>query len=146
MKNSLAVKILRGSLFLFVALVASYLPKLLGLPESTQQKANIATTLALFMQGVIWTNIIISYYLARYVQTHATDGGSITTFKALGAVVRLTIWITLALVALSANKIEIKPLLTGLGIGGIAVALAAQHILGDLFAAIAIVLDRKSVG
>src|SRR5881392_175648 len=121
MKNTLAIKILRGSLFLVIALVASYMPRLLGLPASTQDKANVATILALFMQGVIWTNIIISHYLHRYVQTHATDGGSISTFKALGAVVRLTIWITLALVALSANKIEIKPLLTGLGIGGIAV-------------------------
>ena len=145
MKNSLAVKIFRGSLFLFIALVASFLPKLLGLQPSTQEKANIATTLALFMQGVIWTNIIISYYLSRYVQTHATDGGSITTFKALGAVARLTIWIILALVALGVNKIEIKPLLTGLGIGGIAIALAVQNILGDLFAAIAIVLDKPFV-
>src|SRR5881275_1857460 len=103
MKNTLAVKIFRGSLFLFIALFASFLPRILNMP-SAQDKANVAATLALFMQGVIWTNIIINYYLQRYIQTHASDGGSITTFKALGAVVRLTIWITLALVALSANK------------------------------------------
>ena len=145
MKNSLAIKIFRGSLFLFIALIASFLPKLLGLTQTAQDKANVATTLALFMQGVIWTNIIISYYLARYIQTHASDGGSITTFKALGAVARLTIWIILAIVALGANQIEIKPLLTGLGIGGIAIALAVQNILGDLFAAIAIVLDKPFV-
>src|SRR5205085_1978658 len=48
-------------------------------------------------------------------------------------------------VALGANQIEIKPLLTGLGIGGIAIALAVQNILGDLFAAIAIVLDKPFV-
>jgi small-conductance mechanosensitive channel len=145
MKNSLAIKIFRGSLFLFIALIASFLPKLLGLTPAAQTKANIATTLALFMQGVIWTNIIISYYLTRYIQAHASDGGSITTFKALGAVARLTIWIILAIVALGANEIQIKPLLTGLGIGGIAIALAVQNILGDLFAAIAIVLDKPFV-
>jgi small-conductance mechanosensitive channel len=145
MKNTLAIRILRGSLFLGIALVASFVPRLLGLPESTQRPADIATTLALFMQGVIWTNIIISYYLARYVQAHASDGGSITTFKALGAVARLTIWIILGLVALTVNKIEIRPLLTGLGIGGLAVALAVQNILGDLFAAIAIVVDKPFV-
>jgi small-conductance mechanosensitive channel len=145
MKNSLAIRIFRGSLFLFIALLSSFLPKLLGLTEVAQHKADVATTLALFMQGVIWTNIIISYYLTRYVQTHATDGGSITTYKALGAVARLTIWIILGLFALGANRIEIKPLLTGLGIGGIAIALAVQNILGDLFAAIAIVLDKPFV-
>jgi len=48
MKNSLAVKILRGSLFLVIALISSFVPKMLGLPESTQRWADIATTLALF--------------------------------------------------------------------------------------------------
>ena len=145
MKNSLAVKILRGSLFLVLALIASYVPKLLGLPETTQVKANAATMLALFMQGVVWTNIIVSHYVQRYVSVHATDGSSITTFKALGALARVTIWIILALSALTAMNIQIRPLLTGLGIGGLAVALAVQNILGDLFAAIAIVVDKPFV-
>jgi small-conductance mechanosensitive channel len=145
MKNTLAVKILRGSLFLVLALIASFAPKLLGAPESTQNTANIATVLALFMQGVVWTNIIISHYLQRHVQIHATDGSSITTFKALGVVARLTIWITLGLAALYALNIPIRPLLTGLGIGGLAIALAVQNILGDLFAAISIVVDKPFV-
>jgi small-conductance mechanosensitive channel len=145
MKNSLAIKILRGSLFLLIGLLASFLPQLLGLPESTQRSADIATILALFMQGVVWTNIIITHYIQRYIQVHATDGSSITTFKALGAVARLTIWIILGLAALWALHIQIRPLLTGLGIGGLAVALAVQNILGDLFAAIAIVVDKPFV-
>jgi hypothetical protein len=71
MQSSLAVKILRGSGFLVLALIASFVPRMLGLPASTQDRANVATTLALFMQGVIWTNIIISYYVQRNVQVHA---------------------------------------------------------------------------
>ena len=144
MENSLAVKILRGSFFLVLALVASYLPRLLGLPGA-QNTANIATTLALFMQGVIWANIIISYYIQRYVKSHAADGSSITTFKAIGVVVRLTVWVILAVVALGAQHVQIRPLLTGLGIGGLAIALAVQNILGDLFAAISIVIDKPFV-
>ena len=102
--------------------------------------------LALFTQGVIWTNIIISYYIQRFVTLHATDGSSITTFKALGAVARLTVWIVLGVSRLSrAMHIQIRPLLTGLGIGGLAIALAVQNILGDLFAAIAIVVDKPFV-
>lgn len=145
MQSSLAVKILRGSGFLVLALIASFVPRMLGLPASTQDRANIATTLALFMQGVIWTNIIISHYVQRNVQVHATDGSSITTFKAIGAVARLIIWIVLGLVALSVHNVEIRPLLTGLGIGGLAIALAVQNILGDLFAAISIVIDKPFV-
>lgn len=145
MQSSLAVKILRGSGFLVLALIASFVPRMLSLPASTQDRANIATTLALFMQGVIWTNIIISHYVQRNVQVHATDGSSITTFKAIGAVARLIIWIVLGLVALSVHNVEIRPLLTGLGIGGLAIALAVQNILGDLFAAISIVIDKPFV-
>ena len=145
MQSSLAVKILRGSGFLVLALIASFVPRMLGLPASTQDKANVATTLALFMQGVIWTNIIISHYVQRNVQVYATDGSSITTFKAIGAVARLIIWIVLGLVALSVHNVEIRPLLTGLGIGGLAIALAVQNILGDLFAAISIVIDKPFV-
>lgn len=147
MQNSLAIRIIRGSYFLILALIASYVPRLFGLPpDSTQQRqADVATILALFMQGIIWSNIIISYYIQRYVRVHAEDGSNITTFRALGAVARLTAWIVLGLAALTGLHIEIRPLLTGLGIGGLAVALAVQNILGDLFAAIAIVVDKPFV-
>ena len=148
MKNSLAVKLLRGSFFLLLALIAAFLPRLMHIPEPELPElslSTIATILALFMQGVIWTNIIISYYLQRAVQLHVTDGSSVTTFKALGVVARLFIWIALGLAALSALHIQIRPLLTGLGIGGLAIALAVQNILGDLFAAISIVVDKPFV-
>jgi small-conductance mechanosensitive channel len=148
MKNSLAVKLLRGSFFLLLAFIAAFFPRMLRVPEPALPElslSTIATILALFMQGVIWTNIIISHYIQRSVQLHVTDGSSITTFKALGAVARLFIWIALGLAALSALHIQIRPLLTGLGIGGLAIALAIQNILGDLFAAISIVMDKPFV-
>jgi len=148
MKNSLAVKLLRGSFFLLLAFIAAFFPRMIYVPEPAYPElslSTIATILALFMQGVIWTNIIISHYIQRSVQLHVTDGSSITTFKALGAVARLFIWIALGLAALSALHIQIRPLLTGLGIGGLAIALAIQNILGDLFAAISIVMDKPFV-
>jgi len=145
MKNYLAIRILRGSLFLIIALIASFVPRLLDLSRSAQIWVKVAIMLALFTQGVIWTNIIVNYYLQRHVTLHATDGSSITTFKAIGVVVRLAVWIILGLAALSGMDIQIRPLLTGLGIGGLAVALAVQNILGDLFAAIAIVVDKPFV-
>jgi small-conductance mechanosensitive channel len=148
MKNSLAVKLLRGSFFLLLAFIAAFFPRMVHVPEPEPPElslSTIATILALFMQGVIWTNIIISHYIERSVKLHVTDGSSITTFKAIGAVARLFIWIALAIAGLSALHIPIRPLLTGLGIGGLAIALAVQNILGDLFAAISIVVDKPFV-
>jgi len=145
MKNTLAIKILRGSLFLVIALFVSFVPRLLDLSPQQDAWVGIATTLALFMQGVVWANIIIGYYLQRYVHVHATEGANFTTYKALGALARVTIWIILCIFALSAHHVQIRTLLTGLGIGGLAVALAVQNILGDLLAAIAIVTDKPFV-
>ena len=148
MKDSLAVKLLRGSFFLLLALIAAFLPRLMHVPEPEPPElslSTIATILALFMQGVIWANIIISHYVHRSIQRYVSDGSSITTFKALGALARVFIWIALGLAGLSALHIQIKPLLTGLGIGGLAIALAVQNILGDLFAAISIVVDKPFV-
>jgi small-conductance mechanosensitive channel len=148
MKNSLAVKLLRGSFFLLLALVAAFLPRLMHVPEPEPPElslSTIATVLALFMQGVIWANIIISHYVQRSVTRFVADGSSVTTFKALGALARVFIWIALGLAGLSALHIQVKPLLTGLGIGGLAIALAVQNILGDLFAAISIVVDKPFV-
>jgi small-conductance mechanosensitive channel len=145
MQNSLALKLLRGSLFLILALVASMFPRVLTLSENAGKWATAATILALFMQGVIWTNIIVSHFVQRYTTYHTTDGSSVTTFKAIGVLVRLLVYITLGLIGLWMLNVQIKPLLTGLGIGGLAIAFAVQTTLADLFAAIAIVVDKPFV-
>jgi small-conductance mechanosensitive channel len=55
------------------------------------------------------------------------------------------LWSIVLLLALDNLGIDVTALVTGLGIGGIAVALAAQNILGDLFASLTIVLDKPFV-
>jgi len=145
MQSALAVRLLRGSLFFVLALIAAAFPRILELSENGDKWAARATIIALFMQGIIWTNIIVGYFVQRYSAYNTTDGSSITTFKAIGVLVRLAMWITLGLVGLYSAGIQIKPLLTGLGIGGLAIAFAVQTTLADLFAAIAIVVDKPFV-
>jgi len=68
MQNSLPIKLARGSFFLLLAFVAAFFPRLVHVPEPPLPElslSTIATILALFMQGVIWTNIIISHYIQR---------------------------------------------------------------------------------
>jgi small-conductance mechanosensitive channel len=74
-----------------------------------------------------------------------TDRAAAGSLSIIGFMARLTIWALVLLLTLDNLGIEIKPLLAGLGIGGIAVALAAQNILGDLFASLSITLDRPFV-
>src|SRR5262249_47160768 len=60
-------------------------------------------------------------------------------------VVGLVIWSMMLLLALDNLGVQIKPLLAGLGIGGIAVALAVQTVLSDLLASMSITLDKPFV-
>ena len=55
------------------------------------------------------------------------------------------IWSLLILVALENFGVNITALLAGLGVGGVAVALALQNILGDLFASLSIALDKPFI-
>src|SRR5256714_12460011 len=145
MKTSLPLKLLRGFFFLLPPFTAAFSPRMVHGPEPPLPElslSTIATILALFMQGVIWTNIIISHYIQRSVQLHVTDGSSITTFKALGAVARLVIWIALGLAALSALHIQIRPLLTGLGIGGLSFSVPLPKNLWALFSPVSIRVDK----
>lgn len=53
--------------------------------------------------------------------------------------------VSVVLIALSNLGINIGALVAGLGIGGIAVALAAQNVLGDFLASLSIVIDKPFV-
>jgi small-conductance mechanosensitive channel len=57
-------------------------------------------------------------------------------------VANVAIWSIVLLLALDNLGFQVKALLTGLGIGGIAVALAVQNVLGDLLASVSIALDK----
>ena len=65
-----------------------------------------------------------------------------TTMHAVTMVVNLVMWVTAVLLVLSNLGFNISALVASLGVGGIAVALAAQNILGDLFSSFSIFIDR----
>ena len=74
-----------------------------------------------------------------------SNAGAVTTLTSVGFVLRMMIWVMLILIGLDNLGVNITTLIAGLGIGGIAVALALQNILGDLFASFSIVLDKPFV-
>jgi len=68
--------------------------------------------------------------------------GQRTMGAAMGFATNLVVWALLVLLVLSNFGVEVSTLVAGLGIGGIAAALAVQNVLGDLFAAFSIYVDR----
>jgi small-conductance mechanosensitive channel len=101
---------------------------------------------ALLLQIAFWADVLIAVFLRRYVQQRMeTDAAAVTTMTALGFFGRLAAWVLALLLVLQNAGVEISALVAGLGIGGVAVALAAQSVLGDLFASLAIVLDKPFI-
>jgi small-conductance mechanosensitive channel len=93
----------------------------------------------------VWLNRAASFLLTRYFSRSLDDAARTTTITFLAFLIRLTLWVIVFLVALDNLGINVTALVAGLGIGGIAVALATQSILGDIFASLSIVLDRPFV-
>ncbi len=133
------------ALFLFT--VALFIGSLaLSLPGGVRQGLFTVIAVAFVMQGGLWLNAAILFWLRRYVEQHKkTDPASATKVNATGFVARLVLWSVVLLLVLDNFGIDVTALVAGLGVGGIAVALATQNILGDLFASLSIVLDKPFV-
>ncbi len=102
---------------------------------------------ALLFQAGIWADRLIQLLLLSYQEKNlGTDAGRVTTMRAAGFLVRLVLFSVILLMALdNIPGLDITTLIAGLGVGGIAVALALQNVLGDLLASLSIALDKPFV-
>jgi len=141
------VDLLRRTRYFFILTAAVAGATLfLDLPARALSVGRLLGTIALILQIAIWGNGLITFWFRNYAERKAeTDLSSRTTIAAFSFVARGILWVMLALVAMSSLGYDVRGLLTGLGVGGIAIALAVQNVLGDLFAALAIVLDKPFV-
>jgi small-conductance mechanosensitive channel len=98
----------------------------------------------LVVQAGIWCTRALQSWAERKhrVSTQNGDSAAITSLGVLSRIVQFVIWVTFVLLGLDNVGINITALVTSLGIGGVAVALALQTILGDMFASLSIALDR----
>lgn len=133
-----------GYLLLVLSLFAGY--KLLNTPAEIDSKANIIVMIVVFYQLGLWGNSLITFFVGRQRKDKIeSDAASVTAFSALGFVIKILLWAVIVLLALDNMGFNVTTLAASLGVGGIAVALAVQNILGDLFASMSIVLDKPFV-
>ncbi|MEY4270562.1 MAG: hypothetical protein RLZZ58_1778 [Pseudomonadota bacterium] len=110
-------------------------------PAAVTNAIAIAFTAAIALQGAIWAREII----LGVVQRRAAEDGNETLANAapiIRLLVSLTLFAIAAIVILDNVGVNVTGLIAGLGIGGIAIGLAAQGIFSDLFAALSIIFDR----
>jgi small-conductance mechanosensitive channel len=132
--------------FLIPLLCLAGAATVLHLPPTVNRVIRDITLVAVLFQAGIWLSAGFAHWLERYIKRRLEhDRSSATTMGAVSFAVRLLLWCILLLVALDNLGVNITTLVTGLGVGGVAVALAVQNILGDLFASLSIVLDKPFV-
>jgi small-conductance mechanosensitive channel len=133
--------------FLFLLIVGVFAgAHALALSPRARGTVDSLLVIALLVQAGIWAGAILSQWLESYRKREMQeDPAAATTVGALGFVGRLVLWAAVLLLSLDNLGIDITALVAGLGIGGIAVALALQNVLGDLFSSLSIVLDKPFV-
>ena len=93
-----------------------------------------------------WTQYILRYWRSHILDKKISENPSAAAALGLSyRIVQAVAFALILLMGLSNVGVDIGALLAGLGVGGIAVALAAQNVLGDLLASLAIVLDKPFV-
>jgi small-conductance mechanosensitive channel len=101
---------------------------------------------ACLLQGSEWGRKTISFWIENYLKKRAlSDAAAATSIGLVSFSVTFAMYIILILLAIHNLGFNITTLIAGLGVGGIAVALAVQNILSDLFASLSIVLDKPFV-
>src|SRR5690606_15704245 len=114
--------------------------KMLELPPSWSAAVARLWFVAVVIQVASWAHAAIRFMLERYQERHPTTNQVALTL--IGYALPTVLWAVAILAILDNLGINITAFVASLGIGGIAVALAAQVILGDLFASAAIGLDK----
>jgi len=118
----------------------------LELSGKTSHAIRTIATIAIFLQLGLWTSQLVRVGI-RYSSARTFDLSeeAATSLGVLNFVGQAILWSVIALMTLDNLGVNITALITGLGVGGVAIALAVQNILGDLFASLSIVIDKPFV-
>jgi small-conductance mechanosensitive channel len=101
---------------------------------------------ASFWQAGLWASTVATAWLDQQQLPGVANGkAKASSIGILRFGVRAVIWAMVVLLTLENLGTDITALVAGLGIGGVAIALALQNVLGDLLASLSITLDQPFV-
>ncbi|MBI2634524.1 mechanosensitive ion channel family protein [Candidatus Peregrinibacteria bacterium] len=128
---------------LFYIIVALYFP----LKMLVQDEFAIKSIYAVFLITVVYVAIgflqkLIMFAVEVFARKKGSNMAAEATFIGLNLIVKLALWSIGLLLVLSNLGVDITSLLAGLGIGGVAIALAVQNILGDIFSSFSLYFDK----
>jgi small-conductance mechanosensitive channel len=131
--------------FLFIAITLDAARAPLVLPDNVERGLSHTVLILVLCQVGLWAGRAVRFYIELKESERGADQVFAGSLDIINFVAKVLIWSLVTLVALENLGVNITALLAGLGVGGVAVALALQNILGDLFASLSIALDKPFV-
>lgn len=132
---------------LFLLAVSIYTAILIAFPESELRRyVGTALMVLFFIQIAIWASEFLTSLFSIYADRHADSHTTLANAEGLVKLfVFVGVWAAAVLLILDNLQFDVTALIAGLGVGGIAIGLAAQGIFRDLFASLSIILDKPFV-
>jgi small-conductance mechanosensitive channel len=146
--DDLGLELARRTRTSFVAALAVAIGlRFVVLPPRMADALDKAVALVVLLQAALWGTAAIGFYVARHIERRRDkmEAANIWATRALGVAARVVVWALVFVAVLDNLGFDVTALVTGLGVGGIAIALAVQTILGDALAAMSIVFDKPFV-
>lgn len=140
--------VVRTTYKLSILIVALYAGSMvLELTPGYEMMIRRIAVIAFLLQAAMWGDTGVRAWRDRHRNMDGAPDSAVSVLSTaiLDFLMRLAVWLVVLLMILDNLGFNITTLVASLGIGGIAVALAVQNILSDLFASLSIVLDKPFV-
>lgn len=130
-------------LWFLVALALQLVQGYLNPPREIAQTVTFLFTVAVAFQAAIWARSLVVDLVEQRTGQNERDSRSLASaFGIIRLLVSVAVFTIAGIVVLDNLGVNVTGLVAGLGIGGIAIGLAAQGIFSDLFAALSIIFDK----
>jgi len=142
----LTLLVAKTSRLVLLVVAVYFAAKILNWPHHVDRAFDVIIVFGVWLQAGLWASTALRFFIERRRdRSGLSDGAAASTVHVLMFVGQLLIWAVIVLLALDNLGVNITALVAGLGVGGIAVALAVQTILGDIFGSLSIAFDKPFV-
>ena len=132
----------KTSIFFMVAAALDIVATYAAAPTRLERLIDVLFTIAFAFQGAVWARELMLGVISRKAGEDPTETAIGNAIGVIRVLVSVTLFALAIIVILDNLGVNVTALVAGLGIGGIAIGLAAQGIFSDLFAALSILFDK----
>src|SRR5438309_352338 len=132
----------KTTVFFMAATALDIVATYAALPVKVERLFDIAFVVGFALQGAIWARELILGVISRNSSDDTGESAVGNAISVIRVLVSVALFAIAIIVILDNLGVNVTALVAGLGIGGIAIGLAAQGIFSDLFAALSILFDK----